>query len=306
MLGQLLIPIILLFVVGSIGASLVASVNRHSRILPHNAPEAWIKAHGLPVDEPPRSRPIVVCAGDSLTHGILSANYVDMLAKRLPEVEFINAGINSELAYNLHARLDQIIAVKPDFISILIGSNDVNATFGLAKALNYLATQRPPQVPTPQFYHEMLVLIVRRLKAETKAHIALCSIPPIGEDPGHYAWIRTEEYAAIVKRTAFDEGVEYLPLRERMCAYLAEAPPKKAIAFESFRRAGIGAVWDHKVLGMDWDEIAARNGFHLLVDGLHLNSHGAGMIASLVERFIRDGRRAEPAPAPEGTGQPHW
>ncbi|MDX9957911.1 MAG: GDSL-type esterase/lipase family protein [Spirochaetia bacterium] len=297
MLGQLLIPIILLFVVVSISASLVASVNRHSRVLPHNAPEAWVKAHGLPVDEPPRSRPIVVCAGDSLTHGILSANYVDMLATRLPEVEFVNAGINSELAYNLHARLDQIIALKPDFISILIGSNDVNATFGLAKALNYLATQRPPQVPTPQFYHEMLVLIVRRLKAETRAHIALCSIPPIGEDPGHYAWIRTEEYAAIVKKTAFDEGVEYLPLRERMCAYLADAPPKKAIAFENFRRAGLGAVWDHKVLGMDWDEIAARNGFHLLVDGLHLNSHGAGMIASLVERFIRDGRRAEPAPA---------
>jgi acyl-CoA thioesterase I len=306
MLGQLLIPIILLFVVGTIGASLVASVNKHSRILPHNAPEVWIKAHGLPVDEPPRSRPIAVCAGDSLTHGILSANYVDMLVKRMPEVEFINAGINSELAYNLHARLDQIIAIKPDFVSILIGSNDVNATFGLGKALNYLAIQRPPQVPTPQFYHEMLVLIVRRLKTGTKAHIALCSIPPIGEDSGHYAWIRTEEYAAIVKKTAFEEGVEYLPLRERMCAYLADAPPKKAITFENFRKAGIGAVWDHKVLGMDWDEIAARNGFHLLVDGLHLNSHGAGMIASLVERFIRDGKREAPAPVPEGTAGHHW
>jgi lysophospholipase L1-like esterase len=303
MLGQLLIPLILLFVVGGIGASLVSSVNRHSRILPHNAPEAWVKTHGVPVDEPPRDRPIVVCAGDSLTHGILSANYVDLLAKRLPDAEFINAGINSELAYNLHARLDQIIALKPDFITILIGSNDVNATFGLAKTLNYLATQRPPQVPTPQFYHEMLVLIVRRLKAGTRAHIALCSIPPIGEDPGHYAWIRTEEYAAIVKKTAFDEGVAYLPLRERLCAYLADAPPKKAIAFENFRKAGIGAVWDHKVLGRDWDEIAARNGFHLLVDGLHLNSHGAGMIAGLVERFIRDGRRAAPAPAPEGTAE---
>ncbi|OHD77297.1 MAG: hypothetical protein A3J97_13700 [Spirochaetes bacterium RIFOXYC1_FULL_54_7] len=306
MLGQLLIPLILLLVVGTFAASLAASVNRHSRILPHNAPEIWIKAHGLPDDEPPRSRPIAVCAGDSITHGILSANYVDMLATRMPEVEFINAGINSELAYNLHARLGQIIALKPDFISILIGSNDVNATFGLAKALNYLATQRPPQVPTPQFYHEMLVLIVRRLKAETTARVALCSIPPIGEDPGHYAWIRTEEYAAIVKKTAFDEGVDYLPLRERMCAYLADAPPKKAITFESFRKAGIGAVWDHKVLGMDWDEIAARNGFHLLVDGLHLNSHGAGMIASLVERFIRDGRRAAPAAAPAGITEHRW
>ena len=306
MLGQLLIPLILLFFVASIGASLVSSVNRHSRILPHNCPEAWVKSHGLPVDEPPRNHPIVVCAGDSLTHGILSANYVDMLAKRMPEMAFINAGINSELAYNLHARLDQIIALNPDFISILIGSNDVNATFGLAKTLNYLATQRPPQVPTPQFYHEMLVLIVRRLRTETKARIALCSIPPIGEDPGHYAWIRSEEYAAIVKKTAFDEGVEYLPLRERMCAYLADAPAKKAIAFEHFRKAGIGAVWDHKVLGMDWDEIAARNGFHLLVDGLHLNSHGAGMIAGLVERFIRDGRREEPVPAPEGTAGHHW
>jgi lysophospholipase L1-like esterase len=304
MLAYILIPIVLLATIALIAASLLATMLRHPKVLPPNAPDAWIKKHGLPQDQPPRHQPIIVCAGDSITHGILSANYVDMLAQRIPDAVFINAGINSELAYNLYARIDPIIAINPDFVTILIGSNDANATFGISSTMSYLAIQKLPQVPTPQFYREMLTLIIRRLKAETAARIAVASIPPIGEDPHHYAWVRAEEYGIIAKETAFAEAVDYLPLRERMCDYLSEAPKKKPVPFEGIRKAARGALWDHMIMGQDWDEIAARNGFHLLVDGLHLNSHGASMMAGLVERFIQAGRRAAPAQEPVTTAVP--
>ena len=42
--------------------------------------------------------------------------------------KFINAGINSHLAYNLFIRLDKVIKCSPAKITILIGTNDVNSS----------------------------------------------------------------------------------------------------------------------------------------------------------------------------------
>jgi len=255
--------------------------------LPPNAPDKWLAENGKPADQPPRARPLIVCAGDSITHGVISANWVEILQRRLPQAEFINAGVNSELAWNLYSRLDRIIELNPDIISILIGTNDANATFGFKSTLNYLAVQKLPELPTPYFYKESLTLIVRKLRKETQAHIAISSIPPIGEDTGHYAWVRAEEYAGIAKEVARSEMVEYLPLHEKCCAYIESAPANQVSPFESFNKLMQRATWDHHMFGKSWDEISAANGFHLLIDGIHFNSHGATIMADLVERFIQ-------------------
>jgi hypothetical protein len=48
----------------------------------------------------------VICAGDSLTHGVVSFDYVGALRKRLgTETEVLNAGLNGDLAFNLGERL---------------------------------------------------------------------------------------------------------------------------------------------------------------------------------------------------------
>ena len=159
----------------------------------------------------------------------MSADYVAMLAARMPGWDFVNAGANAELAYNLAGRLGDIVALRPEAVTILIGTNDVNATFGFQAALGYMAAKRLPERPSPYFFRENLVGIVRTLKRETEARVALFSIPPIGEEPGHYAYLRTEDYSLIIRGVAEEEGVEYLPLRERICAYL-ESLPREASA----------------------------------------------------------------------------
>ncbi len=231
-------------------------------------------------------KPLAVCAGDSITHGVVSANYVDILSTRHPDWDFCNAGVNSELAFNLAVRLDEIVALDPDAVTILIGTNDVNATFGFRKALGYYALYRLPERPSMLFYQENLTLIVRRLKRETRARIALLSIPPIGEDPRHYAWLRTEEYAAVIKGVAHREEVEYLPLRERLCAYLEGLPRAEPLPFNRMPQAQTRALRSRLIYGKTFDEISAANGFRLLVDGIHLNTHAAAMAADLVEGFL--------------------
>ena len=97
---------------------------------------------------------MVVCIGDSITHGRVSHNYVDLLAGRFRDgnVVFVNAGINSELAWNVVQRLDAVIACKPDVVTVLsYGTNDANATLSEAngrRAVKKMKTApRPPPGP---------------------------------------------------------------------------------------------------------------------------------------------------------------
>ncbi|HET7839780.1 MAG TPA: GDSL-type esterase/lipase family protein, partial [Rectinemataceae bacterium] len=226
------------------------------------------------------------CAGDSITRGAVSADYVQLLASRLPGLDFVNAGVNSELAWNLASRLDEIVALQPEAVTVLIGTNDVNATFGLRSVLGYYAIHRLPERPNPLFFRENLTLIVRRLKRDTGARIGLFSIPPIGEESGHYAYLRTEEYSRIIREIAKEEGTGYLPLRERMCAYLEALPKGNPLPFRRIGAAQRRAVRARLMLGRSLDEISASNGFHLLVDGIHLNTHAASMAADLAESFL--------------------
>jgi acyl-CoA thioesterase I len=237
-----------------------------------------------------RRRPLAVCAGDSITRGAVSADYVSMLASRLRDWDFVNAGVNGELAFNLAERIGDVVALDSDAVTVLIGTNDVNATFGFQAALGYMAAKRLPERPGPLFFRENLLGIVRTLKRETRASIALLSIPPIGEESGHYAYLRTEDYATIIKEVAKKEEVEYLPLRERLCSYIESLPlgQERPLAFRNFGSAQLRAGRMQRYLGKSLDEISAYNRFHILVDGIHLNTHGASIAADLIEAFLRN------------------
>ncbi|MBU0936893.1 MAG: hypothetical protein KKI09_08890 [Spirochaetes bacterium] len=299
MLGFIMLSVGLTALVIIMLVSFALTASKLKITLPANAPDRWLAEHEQPTARSDRQRPIIVCAGDSITHGAISANWVEILEKRIHQADFINAGVNSELAWNLYQRLNRIIEIDPDVVIILIGTNDANATFGLKSTLNYLAMQKLPELPSPYFYKESLTLILRKLKKESHARVALASIPPIGEDPGHYSWIRAEEYANIGKEVARAEGVEYLPLHEKCCAYIESAPAKQPAPLEAFGRLTQRALWDHQMFGKSWDEISAANGFHLLIDGIHFNSHGAIIMADQVERFIQANIRVVPTQAPK-------
>jgi lysophospholipase L1-like esterase len=234
----------------------------------------------------------VVCFGASLTAGTVSFNYLDLLAARpaLAEFEFINRGVNGDLAWNGLERLDRVVAERPDFVTILIGTNDVNATMSERNLIRYKAFNHLPTEPTLTWYECNLGIIVRRLKRETHARLALLSLAVIGEDLEHEANRKIDLYNEAVRRVAKEEAVAYLPLHERMVAYLREhegdrtrLPPRLAY------RDGLhhtGHALALHATGLSWDEVSRRNGLLVTTDCLHLNSVGAGMIADLIETWL--------------------
>jgi lysophospholipase L1-like esterase len=234
----------------------------------------------------------VVCFGASLTAGTVSFNYLELLGARpsLAEFRFINHGVDGDLAWNGLQRLDKVIADRPDFVSILIGTNDVNATMSERNWLRYKSFNHLPTEPTLAWYESNLTIIVQRLRQETQAHVALISLAVIGEDLEHEANRKVDLYNEAVRRVAAQEKVAYLPLHERMVAYLreneaerAQLPPRLEYR-DGLHNTG-NALGLHNT-GVSWDEVSRRNGLLLTTDCLHLNSIGAGMIADLIEAWL--------------------
>lgn len=231
-------------------------------------------------------KPRLVCAGDSITHGNVSANYVEILAANHPDWQVFNAGINSDLAESLLRRLDDVVAVRPDLVTVLIGTNDVNATMSRASLLSYRRHGKTTGTPDDDQYRQNLTHIVRRLKTETPARIALLSLPPMSEYLAHEANRRADVCSEIIQETAKAEGVTYLPLRERMKAELAANPSKPKVKFEETVSTVFVAALLRHVFGWDYDRIAARNGHRLLTDTLHLNHRGAALAVEVIESFV--------------------
>ena len=234
----------------------------------------------------------VVCFGASLTAGTVSFNYLDLLTERpaLADFRFINHGVNGDLAWNGLQRLDKVIADRPDYVTILIGTNDVNATLSERNRLRYREFNHLPEDPTLEWYEANLRAIVTRLKTETMAKLAMLSLAVIGEDFEHEANRKLAHYNEAIRRVAADEAIAYLPLNEKMVAYLHDHEADRATLPPHLGyRDGLHNVGNAIALhatGLSWDDVSRRNGLLVTTDTLHLNSIGAAMIADLIEGWL--------------------
>jgi lysophospholipase L1-like esterase len=281
--------LILLLIIGSLSIVgftlyLLYAIQR----LPNNTPAKFLtrKEKLNPVN-----RKIVMCIGDSITHGRISQNYIQILNQKLADkYEFINAGINSHLAWNVLERLPEIIECNPNFITILIGTNDVNATLSLSNKNDYIRRMKLPRDPDHEWFCETLKKILRHLKSETTAEIAVLTIPTIGESLTSPYFALTEQYSKSIIEITKELRVESLPLHEKMVNYLKDNPGKPKYSYKKERMYILRSVFHHYFLRRSWDNIAYRAGFNLHRDYLHMNSRGALMIAELIEDYIHSVR----------------
>jgi lysophospholipase L1-like esterase len=245
---------------------------------------------------------VVACLGDSITNGWFSFDWVGLLARRLGPAgyAFRNHGHNAALANNALRRLDAVVAARPQFVTVLLGTNDVNATMSERSRARYVRGNRLPQNPTLGWFRECLAAIVSGLRERTAARVALLSLPVLGEDLDHPANRKTAEYSEVVREVAAAGGAAYLPLHERQREYLQKHPGPAGLAYRDGLGAVVGAAAQRYLLRRSWDGIARRNGLRLTTDCIHLNSTGGGMVAELVEQFLRDAAGPSAAPADRG------
>jgi acyl-CoA thioesterase-1 len=275
---------------GAIAAVVVAGAavlarDAARRLAPWRAPDdspAAFLGHGRADD----ARTVVVCAGDSITHGVMSADYLELLRGRLGSdgCVFVNAGINGDLAWNVLQRLDAVVACRPDAVTLLVGTNDVLATLGPAWESSYRRQQHIPLAPTLAWYRENLQRIIERLYDETGARLAVVDLPPLGEDLDSEINRRIREYNEALREVAADTGVTVLPLHDHLVALLPEAhtPPP----FDGRRNLMGAALVRRLVFRRSWDQISEAHGFTVLTDHVHLNDRAAAVVAGLIADWL--------------------
>jgi lysophospholipase L1-like esterase len=203
---------------------------------------------------------------------------------------FYNFGVGGDLAYNALQRLPDVLARCPEKVVVWIGGNDVLALVSRKVERFFRISKHLPCAPSPEWFRENLRAIARLLKVETSATVALCSLPPIGEDPVSANPFqselnrRIEEYSTTIRKVAREAEVGYLPVHEAMLAQIRASPGR---AFTSFRFLPFYRdAFRVLVLRKSPDEIARMNGWRFHSDGVHLNSRGGMIVANLVQEFI--------------------
>ncbi|MEX0686453.1 MAG: GDSL-type esterase/lipase family protein [Balneolales bacterium] len=235
-----------------------------------------------------RSNKRVVCIGDSITEGKKSYGYVDFLTqlKQCHNIDFINAGNGKDLAWNILQRLDPIIAIQPDFITILIGSYDIDATLSKKNEKRYMKSNKLPQRPSQELFEESLIGIIQRLISNTNAGIALISPPLVGDDLDEESNYWSAAYSEIIKRVANENGISYLALNERERELVQSLGYRSRCSYKKSRKLIRHAIVKHYLFGKSWDDISDEHGFLLSHDLFHKNSKGGKIIVHLIDRFI--------------------
>jgi len=181
----------------------------------------------------------ILFQGDSITDGrrkrelfsSVGASYAGMVTGQLGyehpgEYEFINRGISGNRSIDIYARIkSDIIELKPDYMSILCGTNDV--WHDLGGRHDGISAQK---------YEMILDLIISEVK-EALPNIKIMvmgsfivegtATQATEEEPDRWDILRTEIplRAAAAERVAKKHGLPFIPLQEKFDEACKLAPP---------------------------------------------------------------------------------
>eukprot|EP00929_Paragymnodinium_shiwhaense_P008523 TRINITY_DN112482_c0_g1_i1.p1 TRINITY_DN112482_c0_g1~~TRINITY_DN112482_c0_g1_i1.p1 ORF type:complete len:451 (+),score=98.27 TRINITY_DN112482_c0_g1_i1:70-1353(+) len=241
-------------------------------------------------DTSKNSTPPVVCLGDSITRGNLSADWVKSLRGVLPEGmagSVLNAGVNMETSLNIQRRLDEIIACEPSHVTVLVGTNDMKGTMSPLEGFLYKFFGKLPAPPSLESYEATLVEIRDRLEA-AGAQVALVSPPVLGEDINSMANQRAEKFADCVRRIAESGGERctYLPFFEQTKAMVPEKGGQPYCGLQFFSWLCMLCL-DIHVLQRDLAEVQRERRLGVTVDLVHLGPQAADKLAEMVADFVK-------------------
>jgi acyl-CoA thioesterase I len=129
-------------------------------------------------------------------------------------------------------------------------------------------------------------VILGRLRAETKAKLAVLTIPPLGENLNSRMNGLVDGYNDTLREVAARHEVDCLPLHDRLVEALdaTRTPPPYTGNIRKVMTAGAR----HLIFRQSWNTVSRRNGLSLLTDHIHLNDRAAAVVADLISTFLRE------------------
>jgi lysophospholipase L1-like esterase len=226
--------------------------------------------------------------GASITQGMISCSYVKMLKRRLgiKRYNFINHGVAGYESYNVKKKLEKGIKFSPDYVILLVGTNDVLSSLDTKLAELTRKLKKIPHDPTILYYSNNITSIIRQLKTDHNARIAIASLPVVGENLDSLENRTIAKYNTELIKISRNENVDYLPIFEKQTKYLNQINDGEGKDYFADQKLAYKSLFLHYLLFMSFDKISRKNGYLLLTDGIHLNSLGAKYIADEIEGFV--------------------
>ena len=228
--------------------------------------------------------------GDSLTAGMPGSSYVAVLRERLPDDTLLNFGKGNDTVVSLYHRISAMEFDQPfDLAFLWIGVNDLlQIDRWPFRAFHTLIGQRRARdMDEFRAYHRATLDLL--CSHADRVIVA----PPVlkGENLGNRTNRRLAVLAESIQEVAAGyERVEFLDLCAIFAQELAESPVSDYVSRNPFR-----VLLDASTLRTDRqiDAKAAERGLHLTLDGVHLNSAGARLVADALARIVQE-RHAAP------------
>ena len=231
---------------------------------------------------------IIACIGDSLTHGNIGQNWVDYLRQQFPNDIFLNEGINGNTAWQVIQRLDPILQCQPHLIILLIGTNDALGSFDINSGLRYKKNNELPEAPTLEKYKEHLNELIEKIGIQSK--IAICTLPPIGENVNSEVNQHVNLFNEYIELIAKQKKLTLLPVSEELWSDIQSRTYPSKLEYNPkviplFRRI-FGGIFHHYIFKKSWNDISSAKGQWILFDQIHLNERGAEIVYKLAKDFI--------------------
>jgi lysophospholipase L1-like esterase len=225
----------------------------------------------------------IALLGDSLTAGMPGSAYFEVLRGRLAGDTLVNLGRGNDTVISLYHRVAGMQLDAPFDVALLwIGVNDVlgRAWWPYDRFHSLLGQRRARDIDEFQACYRSLLEVLCR-----NAERVIAVSPSIrGEDLGN-RWNRQIRLLSrvIENLVLHNERAEFLDLWTLFAQELAGKPVSDYVP-----RSAVRVILDAVLLRSEEeiDAKARQRGLHLTLDGLHLNSAGAELVAEAFAHAI--------------------
>jgi len=223
--------------------------------------------------------------GDSLTEGFPGVAYFEILKNRLPEYKLLNYGKGGDTVISLYRRIKDTQLDEPiDMAFLWVGTNDVFVKISMTHHV-FKTLSNKPWVSNPEEFERYYRLTLDILCQHTNKII---TVPPLfmGEDVNSKWNQELGGLSRVIEQVSDSYAkVKYLNLRKIIFSILNDQKPSEYLP-TSLTRIALDTVLLKQKEQIDKKSVE-RNLFFTL-DGVHLNSNGAEIVAATFLETIKN------------------
>lgn len=207
--------------------------------------------------------------GDSLTEGRPGVSFINYLKEKYPNIIFDNLGKPGESVKSVHTRLTKTkLDTDYDLVFLWIGVNDVYSKLLRVQA-QPIANDREE---FREYYNKVLKMVITSSKLVVSVSPAL-----IGENPKNESNKELRDLSVIIQSlSSIYPNVSFLNIQSVFEKHLVNVKSSDFIG-TSVMRVMMDVIFLKNTARID--QKSKKRGLYLTLDGIHLNSKGAAIVA---------------------------